>query len=170
MTFPNIWLQRKSRPKKKRQKRFRERNLQLSSIPLNLLKKTITKITWRETSNEITKRRTEHTVTTKDGNLIHRKHISGPIVFQNGKKKERARQIGDKITPKNRHCLGGGDGKYNQWNETLRDIPNGKLKIIRNRTRIQTPNLRARKVGSVIKMRVTPKKTLIRPNQTDVNR
>ena len=90
--------------------------------------------------------------------MIHRKHISGPIVFQNGKEKERARQIGDKITPKNRHCLGRGDGKYNQWNETLRDIPNGKLKIIRNRTRIQTPNLRARKVRSVIKMRVTPKK------------
>ena len=30
------------------------------------------------------------------------------------KKKERAPQIGDKITPKNRHCLRGVDGKYIQ--------------------------------------------------------
>ena len=72
---------------------------------------------------------TEHTVTTESGKLVHRKHISGPIVFQTEKKKERAPQIGDKITPKNRHCLRGVDGKYIQWNEILRDI----LKIIHNR-------------------------------------
>ena len=77
---------------------------------------------------------TEHTVTTESGRIIHRKHISGPIVFQTEKKKERAPQIGDKITPKNRHCLRGVDGKYIQWNEILRDILNGKLKIIQNRT------------------------------------
>ena len=76
---------------------------------------------------------TEHTVTTESGKLIHRKQISGPIVFQTEKKKERAPQIGDKITPKNRHCLRGVDGKYIQWNEILRDILNGKLKIIQNR-------------------------------------
>ena len=76
---------------------------------------------------------TEHTVTTESGKLVHRKHISGPIVFQTGKKKERAPQIGDKITPKNRHCLRSVDGKYIQWNEILRDILNGKLKIIQNR-------------------------------------
>ena len=76
---------------------------------------------------------TEHTVTTESGKLIHRKQISGPIVFQTEKKKERAPQIGDKITPKNRHCLRGVDGKYIQWNEILRDIQNGKLKIIQNR-------------------------------------
>ena len=51
------------------------------------------------------------------------------------RKEERAPQIGDKITPKNRHCLRGVDGKYIQWNEILRDILNGKLKIIQNRTR-----------------------------------
>ena len=78
---------------------------------------------------------TEHTVTTESGKLIHRKHISGPIVLQTEKKKERAPQIGDKITPENRHCLRGVDGKYIQWNEKLRDILNGKLKIIQNRTR-----------------------------------
>ena len=50
------------------------------------------------------------------------------------KKKERAPQIGGKITPKNRHCLRGVDGKYTQWNGILRDILNGKLKIIQNRT------------------------------------
>ena len=76
---------------------------------------------------------TEHTVTTESGKLIHRKHISGPIVFQTEKKKERAPQIGDKITPKNRRCLRGVDGKYIHWNEILRDILNGKLKIIQNR-------------------------------------
>ena len=76
---------------------------------------------------------TEHTVTTESGKVIHRKHISGPIVFQTEKKKERAPQIGDKITPKNRHCLRGVDGKYIQWNEILRDILNGKLKLIQNR-------------------------------------
>ena len=77
---------------------------------------------------------TEHTETTESGRITHRKHISGPIVFQTEKKKERAPQIGDKITPKNRHGLRGVDGKYIQWNEILRDILNGKLKIIQNRT------------------------------------
>ena len=76
---------------------------------------------------------TEHTVTTESGKLVRRKHISRPIVFQTEKKKERAPQIGDKITPKNRHCLRGVDGKYIQCNEILRDILNGKLKIIQNR-------------------------------------
>ena len=60
---------------------------------------------------------TEHTVTTESGKLIHRKQSSGPNVFQTEKKKERAPQIVDKITPKNRHCLRGVDGKYIQWNE-----------------------------------------------------
>ena len=78
---------------------------------------------------------TEHTISTESGKVIHRKHISGPLVFQTEKKKERAPQIGDKITPKNRHCLRSVDGKYIQWNEILRDILNGKLKIIQNRTR-----------------------------------
>ena len=58
----------------------------------------------------------------------------GTNVFQT-EKKEQAPQIGDKITPKNRHCVPGVDGKYIQWNEILRDILNGKLKIFQNRTR-----------------------------------
>ena len=77
---------------------------------------------------------TEHTVTTESGKVIQRKHISEPVVIQTEKKK-RAWQIGDKITPKNRHCLRGVDGKYIQWNEILHDILNGKLKIIQKRTR-----------------------------------
>ena len=77
---------------------------------------------------------TEHTVTTDTGKLIHRKFISDPIVFQ--KEKKAAPKIGDNITPKNRHCLRGVDGKYIQWNEILRDVLNGKLKFIPNpRTR-----------------------------------
>ena len=31
---------------------------------------------------------------------------------------------------KNRHCLRGVDSKYIQWNEVLRDVLNGKLKIV----------------------------------------
>ena len=37
------------------------------------------------------------------------------------------------ITPKNRHYLRGLDGKYGRWDEILRDILNGKLKIVQNR-------------------------------------
>ena len=60
----------------------------------------------------------------------------GTNFFQTEKKKERAPQIGDKNTPKNRHCLRGVesvDGKYIQWKEIIRDILNGKF--IQNRTR-----------------------------------
>ena len=34
---------------------------------------------------------------------------------------------------KYRHCLRGLDGKYGGWDEILRDILNGKLKILQNR-------------------------------------
>ena len=77
---------------------------------------------------------TEHTITTDCGKVIHRKHISGPLVFQTEKKKERAPQIGDKITPKSRHCLRGVEGKYIQWNEILRDILNGCRDIVERGT------------------------------------
>ena len=63
---------------------------------------------------------TEHTVTTDTGKVIHRKFISEPIIFQRDKRT--APKIGDTITPKNRHCLRGVDGKYIQWNEILRDV------------------------------------------------
>ena len=74
---------------------------------------------------------TEHTVTTDTGKKIQRKFISDPIIFQ--KERKTAPKIGDTITPKNRHCLRGVDGKYIQWNEILRDVLNGKLKIIPNK-------------------------------------
>ena len=73
---------------------------------------------------------TEHTVTTDTGKVIHRKFISEPIIFQRDKRT--APKIGDTITPKNRHCLRGVDGKYIHWNEILRDVLNGKLKIVQN--------------------------------------
>ena len=37
------------------------------------------------------------------------------------------------IQPKNRHCLRGLDGKCGCWDEILRDILIGKLKIVQNR-------------------------------------
>ena len=73
---------------------------------------------------------TEHTVTTDTGKVIHRKFISEPLIFQRDKRT--APKIGDTITPKNRHCLRGVDGKYIQWNEILRDVLNGKLKMVQN--------------------------------------
>ena len=73
---------------------------------------------------------TEHTVTTDTVKIVHRKFISDPIVFQ--KERKTAPKIGDTITPKNRHRLKGVDGKYIQWNEILRDVLNGMLKIIQN--------------------------------------
>ena len=73
---------------------------------------------------------TEHTVTTNTGKTFHRKFISDPIVIQ--KERKTVPKIGDTITPKNRHCLRGVDGKYIQWNEILRDVLNGKLKTVQN--------------------------------------
>ena len=76
---------------------------------------------------------TENTVKTDTGKIIHRKFISGPL-FQTEKKnlRDTALTIAE-ITPKNRHCLRGLDGKYGRWDEILRDILNGKLKIVQNR-------------------------------------
>ena len=39
------------------------------------------------------------------------------------------------INPKNRHCIRGLDGKYTRWDEILKDILNGKLKIVPNKKR-----------------------------------
>ena len=74
---------------------------------------------------------TEHTVTTDTGKIIHRKFISDPIIFQ--KERKTTPKIGDSITPKNRHCLRGVDGKYIQWNEILRDVLKRKLKFVQNK-------------------------------------
>ena len=37
------------------------------------------------------------------------------------------------VNPKNRHCLRGLAGKYGHWDEMLRDILYGKLKIVQNK-------------------------------------
>ena len=71
---------------------------------------------------------TEHTVTTETGKIFLPKFISDSIVFQ--KERKTAPKIGDTITPKNRHCLRGVDGKYIQWTEILGDVLNGKIKIV----------------------------------------
>ena len=76
----------------------------------------------------------EHTVAAESGKLLHRKHISGPIVFRivfrrrNGIRKSGTRSHQKSTLPPR-------PGKYNQWNEILRDILNGILKRIQNRTR-----------------------------------
>ena len=49
------------------------------------------------------------------------------------KERKTAPKIGDTITPKNRHCLRGVDGKYIQWNERLRDVLNRKIKTVQNK-------------------------------------
>ena len=82
---------------------------------------------------------TENTVKTDTGKIIRRKFISDPL-FQT-EKKSRREQIPlpeNEIQPKNRHCLRGLDGKYGRWDEILRDILNGKLKIVQNRKKTET--------------------------------
>ena len=77
---------------------------------------------------------TENTVKTDTGKVINRKFISGPL-FQTEKKTRRESTINanGEINPKNRHCLRGLDGKYGRWDEILRDILNGKLKLVKAR-------------------------------------
>ena len=76
---------------------------------------------------------TESTIKTDTGKIINRKFISGPL-FQTERKarKEPAINTSGEINPKNRHCLRGLNGKYGRWDEILRDIQNGKLKIVQN--------------------------------------
>ena len=76
---------------------------------------------------------TGNTLKINTGKIIHQKFISGPL-FQTGKKNRRDTAITNaEITLKNRDCLRGLDGKYGRWYEILRDILNGKLKIVQNR-------------------------------------
>ena len=46
--------------------------------------------------------------------------------------------VSAEITPKNRHCLRGLDGKYGKWDEILRDILNMKLRIVQNKKHTET--------------------------------
>ena len=61
---------------------------------------------------------------TDAGKIINRTFIPGPY-FQTEQRT-------------NRHCLRGLDGKYGRWAEILRDIINGKLKIVQNRKATDT--------------------------------
>ena len=76
---------------------------------------------------------------TDTGKIINRKFISGPL-FQTERrtKKESKVNTSGEINPKNRHCLRGLDGKYGRGDEILRDILNGKLKIVQNRKTTDT--------------------------------
>ena len=84
-------------------------------------------------------RGTENTVKTDTGKIIHRKFISG-LLFQSEKRhrRESAPTVSAEITPKNRHCLRGLDGKYGKWDEILRDILNGNLRIVQNKKHTET--------------------------------
>ena len=76
---------------------------------------------------------------TDTGKIINRKFISGPL-FQTERrtKKEPKVNTSSEINPKNRHCLRGLDGKNGRWDGILRDILNGKLKIVQNRKATNT--------------------------------
>ena len=82
---------------------------------------------------------TENTIKTDTGRIIHRKFISGPL-FQSEKRhrRESAPTVSAGITPRNRHCLRALDGKYGKWDEILRDILNGKLRIVQNKKQTET--------------------------------
>ena len=77
---------------------------------------------------------TENTAKTDTGKIIHRTVISSSI-FQTDRKNRNttAPTISAEITSKNRHCLRGRDRNYGKWDEILRDVLNGKLRIIQNK-------------------------------------
>ena len=63
---------------------------------------------------------------------FNRKLFSRPL-FQTEKRLGKNRQ--GEINPKNGHCLRGLEGKYGRWEEILRNILNGKPKIVQNKKR-----------------------------------
>ena len=76
---------------------------------------------------------TENTVKTNTGKIIHRNFISRPLFQTEKKSRNDTALVNAEITPKNRQCLRRLDGKYGRWDEILRDIRNGKLRIVKNR-------------------------------------
>ena len=70
---------------------------------------------------------------TDTGKIVSWKTISSPH-FQTEKKTsgEQISQANGEIQPHFRDSLRGLDGKYGRWNEILRDILNGKLKIVQD--------------------------------------
>ena len=81
----------------------------------------------------------ENTVKTDAGRIIHRKFISGPLFHSEKRhRRESPPTVSAEIPPKNRHCLRGLDGKYGKWDEILRNILNGKLRIVQNKKQTET--------------------------------
>ena len=107
-----------------------------ASYPFKIVEKNITKKSLeRRFQNEIQTAidGSENTVKTDTGKIIHHKFISRPL-FQHEKKSRKDTALTNaEITPINHHCLRGLDGKYGRWDEILRDILNGKLKIVQSR-------------------------------------
>ena len=85
---------------------------------------------------------TDHTVTTEDNKLVHRRLISQPIIFQEDSPRAKSQKrdgtmqsesktlpIPDEISAGNRHMLRNVNGKYSKWSEVLEDILAGKIKL-----------------------------------------
>ena len=82
---------------------------------------------------------TENTIKTDSGKIINRKFISEPrFQTERRSRKEPVTNATGEINTKNRHCLRGLDGKYGRCDEILRDILNGKLKIVQNKKRVES--------------------------------
>ena len=107
--------------------------------PFKFFEKRQPKTVRRKISTKNTNRNTENTVKADTGKINHRKFISGPL-FQSEKRhrRESAPAVSAEITPKNRRCLRGLDGRYGKWDEILRDILNGKLRIVQNKKLTET--------------------------------
>ena len=75
----------------------------------------------------------ERAVKTDTRNIMKQKFNAEPL-FQTERKTGREPAINTcENNPKNRHCLRGLDGKHGRLDEILRDILNGKLKIVQNK-------------------------------------
>ena len=119
-------------PKKKDSVRypfyFVEKNHNKKSLEGKFQKKIQTAISGNESNRK-----------TDTGKINNRNFVSRPL-FQTERKnrKEPAMNTTVEINLKNRHCLCGLDGKYGRWDEILRDILNGKLKIVQNKKRAES--------------------------------
>ena len=137
--------------------RFVEKNYHRKSLEGRFQKKIQTAISGSES-----------TIKTDTGKIINRKLISGSL-FQTERKarKELASNSSGKLNPINRRCLRGSNGKYGRWDEILRDILNGKLKMVQNpkqpendpKTTMMTTKRYRRKPGHQGKSTIPPNVT-----------
>ena len=65
-------------------------------------------------------------------------YFGSTISVQAKNEKGAGNQHNRRNKPENRHCLRGLDGKYGRWDEVLRVISNGNLKIVQNWTATDT--------------------------------